>query len=282
LNYPKWVSSINKEVKGVVAIDGKTIKGSKQNQDGEGALHIVSAFAYEIGIVLGQEKVADKSNEITAIPNLLERLAIEGAVVTIDAMGAQKDIVSRIIDKKADYLLGLKGNQKNLYEDVKLFFEEKSKMVVWDEAEEVDAGHGRVEIRSSIATSDIDWLKERHPDWKNLKSIVKIESGRYHKKTGKETRDVRYYISSLPAQALNLLKYSRAHWSIENSLHWSLDVIFREDSCRTRADYLGENMAIIRKTAFNLLKRDNIKLPLKRRRVKALIDPNYRSKLIFH
>lgn len=279
--FEKWVASISTHLKGVVAIDGKTIKCSKKEQNGEGALHIVSAFAHEIGLVLGQEKVKDKSNEIKAIPELLNRIALEGTVVTIDAIGTQKEIANQVISSKADYLLALKRNQHSLFEDVELFFNDMDKAVMWDEFEETDFGHGRVEVRAAVSTSDIEWLKERHPDWKNLKSIVRIDSLRYNKKTKHETKECRYYISSLPSKASELLRYSRAHWSVENNLHWTLDVTFREDSCRIRKDYAGENLAIIRKIAFNLLKKSNVALPFKRRRTKALLDQTYRTSLIF-
>lgn len=279
-SFEKWVVSLSIELSGVVAIDGKTARGSKKNKDGSRAAHLVTAFSHKLGLVLGQEKTVDKSNEITAIPELLERLVLAGAIVTIDAMGTQKNIAAKIIEVKADYLLALKNNHKSLYEDVELFFSEKNKIVLWDEFEDLDAGHGRIELRSATATSDIAWLNERHPDWVDLRSIVKIESIRIQKKSGEETRDIRYYITSLPAKAEHLLKCTRAHWSIENTLHWSLDVTFREDSARTRADYGAENMAIIRRSAFNILKKDNEDLPVKRRRVKALLEPDYRKKLI--
>jgi predicted transposase YbfD/YdcC len=279
-SFERWVASMSSELSGVVAIDGKTVRGSKKNKDGSGAAHLVTAFSHKLGLVLGQEKVEEKSNEITAIPELLERLALAGTIVTIDAMGAQKNIADKIRDAEADYVLALKNNQGTLYKDVTLFFDEKSKMVLWDVADHTDAGHGRIEIRSSTVTSDIEWLKERHPEWRDLKSIVKIESTRIQKKTGEETRDTRYYISSLPAKAKHLLDCTRAHWAIENTLHWSLDVTFREDSARTRVDYGAENMAIIRRSAFNILKKDDEKLPLKRRRLKALLESDYREKLL--
>ena len=279
-SFENWSSSMCKKLGGVVAIDGKTLRGSKENSDGSGSVHLVNAFAYNFGMVIGQEKVNDKSNEIKAIPSLLSRLCLEGTIVTIDAIATQKDIVREIRSKGADYLLSLKGNQRSLHEDVKLFLDDSDMFSMWDEAEQTDAGHGRVEFRHVIVTEDIDWLKERHTDWKDLRSIAKVESVRYNKKSKIETRDSRYYLSSLPAKAVDMLRYIRAHWSVENNLHWCLDVTFREDSCRIRKNYSAENMAIIRKSALNLLKRDDAKLSIKKRRTKALVDPLYRSKLI--
>ena len=178
-----WVSSLSSDLKGVVSLDGKSLRNSKQQQNGKGAAHIVRAFAHEMGVVLGQEKVVDKSNEITAIPALLKRLALAGTIVSIDAMGTQKAIVEDIVAAKADYVLSLKGNQHGLHKDVQSLFQDKdTRVAIWDEYEETDAGHGRVEMRNATVTSDISWLRKEHPDWQNLRSVVKIESVRYHKK----------------------------------------------------------------------------------------------------
>lgn len=280
-SFERWVANIAKALSGVIALDGKTTRGSKESKNGDGALHLVTAFSHKLGLILGQEKVAEKSNEITAIPELLKRLALDGTVVTIDAIGTQKEIAELIVDAKADYVLALKQNQKSLYEDVVVFMKEQSKEVLWSEFEETDAGHGRIEIRSMLCSSDIEWLKKRHRDWKDLKTIARIRSTRIDKKTHAETLEDRYYITSLASDAEHLLLCTRAHWSIENSLHWSLDVTFRDDNCRSRADHGAENMAIIRRAAFNILKKDrDEKLPLKRRRTKALLDPDYRAKVL--
>lgn len=279
--FESWVKSLslcvwNKHV----AIDGKTINGSKQQSDGSGAVHLLSAFVSEIGMVIGQEKVAEKSNEITAIPQLLDRLALEGTIITIDAMGTQKEVVKKICDRKADYLLALKGNQRSMHEDVKLFFAENSKEVVWDDCEDTCSGHGRIEVRSCTATSDIEWLKELHSEWQKLKSIAMIKSIRVNKKTGAQSSDTRYYISSLPAKAQVMQQLARAHWSIENSLHWCLDVAFKEDSCRVRTNHGAENLAIIRKMAMNMLRNSNEKASLKRKILKASWDTDYLISLI--
>ena len=261
LYFENWVKSLSFELgNNQIAIDGKTVRGSKKESNGSGAIHLVSAFAYEAGLVIGQEKICDKSNEITAIPELLNRLAIEGSIITIDAMGAQKEISDIIVKKKGDYVFALKGNQGSLHEDVKLFFDANDKDVIWDESEDTDAGHGRIEVRKCRVTTDIDWLRERHPHWKNLSLIAKIESIRINKKTLKETKETRYYISSLRTKSCEISKYVRHHWSIENKLHWVLDINFREDSCRTRTDHGAENLATIRKIAINLVRANNAKL----------------------
>ena len=212
-----WISDLSLDLKEKqIAIDGKTIKGSKFASDGTGAIHIVSAFVHEYGLVLSQEKVSEKSNEITAIPELLTNLAIEGSIISIDAMGTQKEIVSQIVNKKADYVLSLKRNHKNLYDDVALFLDDKE--VIYDEYEHTDAAHGRIEVRNCKVIKDIKWLKERYPEWENLNSITQINSIRIDKKTLKEQRQTRYYISSLTVNAKTILSYVRNHWSIENKL----------------------------------------------------------------
>jgi predicted transposase YbfD/YdcC len=278
--FVSWASSLAGHIKGVVAIDGKTSRGSKQDASGFGALHLLSAFAREAGLVIGQRKVNGKSNEITAIPELLEVLALEGAIVTIDAMGAQKAVAAAIVAKEADYLLALKGNQGALHEDVRLFFAEKSADVAWDECATTDGGHGRIETRRCTVTEDIGWLRERHPDWQKLRSIVQVESTRFDKKYKTQTRETRCYISSLPANAESLLACTRAHWSIENTLHWSLDVTFRDDANRTRKDHATLNLATIRHAAFNLLKHNKSKLSIKKKQLKAALNNNYRTELM--
>jgi predicted transposase YbfD/YdcC len=273
--FVSWVASLSCVIKGVVAIDGKTLRGSKQESSGKGALHLLSAYAHEAGLVIGQRAVDGKSNEITAIPELLASLALAGAIVTIDAMGTQRDVAAAIVDAEADYLLALKRNQGNLHEDVRLFFEENSGEVAWHEHNTIDAGHGRIEERRCVATDAIDWLRGRHPGWPGLTSIVQIHATRTAKKTGETTTERRYYISSLPPNAELLLAASRAHWSIENNLHWSLDVTFREDACRTRKDNAALGMATIRHAAFNILKADDAKRSIKKKQLQAALNDDY-------
>lgn len=278
-----WIKNLSLNLSGKqIAIDGKTIKGSKLSSDGFGAAHIVSAYVHEYGLVLGQEKISDKSNEITAIPDLLTSLAIEGSIISIDAMGTQKKIAEQIVNKKGDYILALKQNHPELYSDVKLFLDNIDNSVIHDEYEDTDAGHGRIEVRNCKITSDIDWLKELHPDWKNLRSIVAIDALRINKKTLAEQRQTRYYISSLATNANAMLQYTRNHWSIENKLHWVLDMNFKEDSCRTRVDHGAENFALVRKFAFNLVKLydPKDKTAIKRKMLKANWDLKYLKNLL--
>jgi len=278
--FASWAAGLAGKVSGVVAIDGKTSRGSKQDASGKGALHLLSAYAHEAGLVIGQQQVDSKSNEITAIPELLDMLALEGAIVTIDAMGTQKDIAAKIIGKEADYVLALKGNQSVLHDDVRLFFKERSRDVAWNVCETVDGDHGRIDTRRCTVTEDIDWLRKQHPDWQKLRSIVQVESTRFDKKYKTESRETRCYISSLAANAESLLAATRAHWSIENRLHWQLDVTFNEDANRTRKDHASLNLAIIRHAVLNTLKRDPTKLSIKKKQLKAAWDNDYRTTLI--
>ncbi len=216
--FSTWMASMLGAVKEVVAIDGKTLRASAT--DKIAACHVVSAFAHARGMIMGQRAVSTKSNEITAIPELIAGLALEGCVVTIDAMGCQKAIASQIIKVGADYLLALKGNQGTLHDDVRLFFESLPEGFTLATHETLDKGHGRVERRHCSVTGDIGWLKERHP-WLGLNSIVRVESETTHK--GTTTTEARYFISSLPPDPARLLEAVRAHWSVE-SMHWTLDV----------------------------------------------------------
>ncbi len=245
-----WVRSFQMDLESkVVAIDGKTSRGSF---DGENRpLHLLNAFVSELGLSLGQLKVDSKSNEITAIPTLLDMLDLAESIVTIDAMGCQSAITEKIIANKADYVLALKGNQGALHEDVEMFFKRKLPKIKRYEYKENSSGHGRNEIRKCVAVDDIDWLRTRHPQWFKLKSIIEIESTRDIK--GTVTTEKRYYISSLDADPKNLLRIVRQHWGIENKLHWVLDVCFGEDKSRIRKGNAPRNIAIIKKTALNLL-----------------------------
>jgi predicted transposase YbfD/YdcC len=245
-----WVKSFQIDLESkIIAIDGKTSRGSF---DGENRpLHLLNAFVSELGLSLGQLKVDKKSNEITAIPALLEMLDLAGSIVTIDALGCQSAITEKIIENKADYVLALKGNQGALHEDVVMFFKRKPPKIKRYTYKENSTGHGRNEIRQCVVADDIDWLRTRHPQWCNLKSIVEIESTREIK--GKETTEKRYYISSLSADPKRILDVVRQHWGIENKLHWVLDVCFGEDQSRIRKGNAPRNIAIIRKTALNLL-----------------------------
>lgn len=246
-----WVQSFQMDLASkVIAIDGKTSRGSF---DGENRpLHLLNAFVSELGLSLGQLKVDAKSNEITAIPELLEILDLAGSIVTIDAMGCQSEVTEKIIEEKADYVIALKGNQGALHEDVEMFFKRKPPKIKRYSHKESFNGHGRSEIRKCIVTEDIDWLRVRHPHWCSLKSIIEIESTREIK--GNTTTEKRYYISSLSADPEKLLNVIRSHWGIENKLHWVLDVCFGDDQSRIRKGNAPRNIAIIKKTALNLLR----------------------------
>lgn len=277
--FASWVVSLQETIKGVVAIDGKTLCGSKQDASGAGALHIVSAYAHEAGLVLAQRAVEGKSNEITAIADVLSLLETDGAIVTIDAIGTQKSITGRIIAKKADYLLALKGNQKALHDDVVEFFSDPELAAACPRFGDTSFGHGRVEERTCRAAAG-DWLIDRHPDWDNLHSIAEVTVQRTDKKTGETSCQTRYYISSLQPDPTTILAASRSHWSVENNVHWQLDVSLREDNSRTRKDHSARNLAMIRRAVLNMARREPSKMSIKRKRLKAALNREFRAKII--
>ena len=252
-----WMQSLQKVLKEVIAIDGKTLRGSFDTASHQSPIHMVSAFASAARLVLGQEKVNEKSNEITAIPALLKLLDIRDAIISIDAMGTQKEIANQIREQGADYVLSLKGNQGHLHEDIKLFLEVESRKkkalqlsAISDYCEENDKGHGRLEIRKCYVSDQLDWLDQK-PQWKDLKTVAMIEEQREIR--GKISIEHRYFISSLPADAKQIAQAVRSHWRIENSLHWILDMTLREDESRIRADHAPQNMSIIRHIVLNIL-----------------------------
>ena len=248
-----WVAGLTGAPHDVIAIDGKTLRRSYQNKGAQAPIHMVSAFAARQRLVLGQVKVAEKSNEIVAIPKLLDMLAIEGAIVTIDAMGCQRAIADKIVEKKADYVLALKGNQGTLRQDVELFAAEQKANGFKDSKvsrhETVDGDHGRIETRTYTMIHDVAWLKERH-DWPGLQGVVMVESTR--EIGDKIERETRFYITSLMWLASQLGPVIRSHWAVENSLHWVMDMIFRDDECRIRTQHAPANFTTLKHMAHNL------------------------------
>ena len=272
-----WVSSIAKLTAGeVVAIDGKTLCGTRETGKKK-LVHMVSAWAEGNGLVLGQRKVDEKSNEITAIPKLLNALELTGTVVTIDAMGCQREIAKQIIAKKADYVLAVKDNQGLLAEQVRDSFLLLNADAV---SEDVDCGHGRVEQRKCSVIADLSMI-DNASEWASLQGLVRIQSERYHKVTGKIEREIRYYITSLKPNAARLNSVIRQHWGIENKLHWVLDVGFGEDLDRKRAGHAAQNFSLLNRIALNLLKQEqSLKRGIKGKRLKAAWDNPYLLKLL--
>lgn len=273
-----WVNSFaTLNDKEVVAIDGKTIRGAKSNGK-KSPIHMVSAWASEQNIVLGQVKTHEKSNEITAIPELLNILSLENTVVTIDAMGCQKEIATAIIKKEADYVLAVKENQKKLYQNIQDEFK-FGKNIAFSTSQ--DLGHGRIETRVCNIITDFQ-LIESVNTWRNLTTVIKIESTRTFKNSDKPTQTAtRYYISSLEASPEYFQQAIRSHWGVENKLHWTLDVAFSEDASRKRIGNSAQNFSMITKIALNLLKNEKTaKQGVKGKRFKAALDNQYLLKVI--
>ena len=234
---------------GVVAIDGKTLRRSFDRASASSPLHLVSAWAADQRLVLGQLAVDDKSNEIVAVPELLKLLSLKGRIVTADAMSCQRKIAERVIEQKADYVLALKGNQGTLLDDVRLFLDDPETQL--DSATEVDKGHGRIETRTASVSGDISWLQDSH-HWPGLRAVGKVVASREN--GGRTTTETRYYLLSKAFAPERFNGIVRSHWSIENQLHWVLDVVFDEDQARNRKDHGPQNLALLRKLALNLAK----------------------------
>ncbi len=278
-----WANELRTFISGeTIAIDGKASRGSRDITVGKKAIYMVSAWANENQLVLGQVKVDEKSNEITAIPKLLELLDVSGCTVTIDAMGTQKNIAENIVDNDADYILGLKGNHGNLYDDVKTYINDQLDVKTTDEThqikETVDADHGRIEERKFHIFTNLDWLAQK-PDWKGLAGIGVVEST--VEKYGKISCERRFYITTLTG----IDKFSkgvREHWGIENGLHWTLDVAFNEDKSTRKKGESPANSAVLRHVTLNILKREKTKkISINRKRNRACIDENYLQTLVF-
>jgi predicted transposase YbfD/YdcC len=276
-----WVAALTGATADVIAIDGKTLRRSYQKKGAKAPIHMVSAFAARQRLVLGQVKVAEKSNEIVAIPALLAMMAIEGAIVTIDAMGCQREIADQILHQKADYVLALKGNQGTLREDVEVFAAEQKangfKDTKVSRYETIDGDHGRIETRTYTAIHDVAWLQERH-DWPGLKGVVMVESTR--EIGDKIERETRFYITSLVWLASQLGPVIRSHWAVENSLHWVMDMVFRDDECRIRTDHAPANFTTLKHIALNLIRKAPGKDSFRLKRKIAAWDDDFLASLI--
>ncbi len=275
-SFISWINSISDMTKGeVVAIDGKTIRGS--GSQGKSAIHIVSAYACENRLCLAQEATEEKSNEITAIPRLLDLMAIKGCVVTTDALGCQKKIAEKIVEKQADYVLMVKDNQKNLKLDIEQSFDS---LKIIQHNQTLDSGHGRIEIRTCEAIDDLSLIKARR-NWKGLQSVIRISSERIDKKTNTTSKAIRYYISSIKPDAKRMNQIVRDHWKVENNLHWNLDVIFNEDAGLKKKGNSPFNFNIVNKIALTLIEQNkNNKMSKNARRIKAALDDKYRETIL--
>lgn len=284
-SFVRWVQGVFTITKGqVVSIDGKTARRSHDRASGKEAIHMVSAWASVNGVTLGQRQVDDKSNEISAIPELLELLRIKGCIVTMDAMGCQKKIAQKIRDKQADYVLAVKNNQKQLHQDIEQWFAYADQIgfegLDHDYFRTVNKSRGRIEIRQCWTISDplaFEYIRQ-YGGWADISAIVRVQ--RERRIADRVERETAYYISSLAAKAKTLLNATRQHWSIENSLHWVMDVTFQEDQMRTRKGDSAQNLIALRNIALNILKKDPSKGSLRQKRYRAALDDSFLLQLL--
>jgi len=279
----QWVETLRDGQEEVIAIDGKTSRRTHARGAGREPLHLVSAWATRQRLVLGQEAVSEKSNEINAIPLLLERLELTGALVTIDAMGTQSEIAKTIVKRGGDYLLALKGNRPATHRDVAAFFDDPPPEIAIDTHMTVDGDHGRVEERRHSVCHALDWLlsDRRYPDeprFPHLAAVAMVESR--VTRAGKLCIERRYYLCSARLDARTFAAAVRAHWGIENRLHWVLDVVFHDDLARLRTGHGPQNMAIVKHTAMNMIRKPKDGHSLKVRRKRAAIDEDYMEALL--
>ena len=248
----KWLESVSDVAGDIISVDGKLLRRAL-TKDGKMPC-IVSAYSKRTKLVIGQVKADEKSNEITAIPNLLDVLYLKGAIVTIDAAGCQKKIVGKILKRGAGYIISLKGNQSTMHDEIRAFMQDPAFKARFKKAKTVDNGHGRVETRTCWQTDDIDWFEDKDK-WAGLRSVCMVESVVYDKSTGKTTSETRFFISSLPVDPKRALEAIRAHWGVE-AMHWILDMDFDEDRSRARREDLAENLAMLRHVVINVLRLD--------------------------
>ena len=281
--FRRWIDSLSpSDLKEIIALDGKRVRGASRRNTPESLLHMVSAWSSSRGLILGQVKTEEKSNEITAIPELIKSLDISGAILTIDAMGCQKEIASLIVEQGGNYVIGLKGNQPSLHDEVVNFFDQ-AQAVDFEGVQHaihrtIDADHGRIEEREVYVSSEIDWLPLKD-DWAGLGSVIMVISRRTI--DGKTTEETRYYITNLGADAERLGKAIRIHWGIENSVHWVLDVTFEEDSSLITTGHAAENLSILKRLTLNMLRFDSdSKTSVKGKRRKAGWNNAYLARLL--
>ena len=274
--FQRFMAAFSKECQGVIAIDGKVLRRSFNRASEKSALHMVSAWGCEQRMVLGQIATDKKSNEITAVPKLLEMLSLKGTIVTMDALNCQRALAQQIVDQGGDYALALKGNQPTLHNDVTLFLKDPA-CTGTTTARTVDADHGRIETRTATVSTDIAWLQNQHK-WPGLTAIGMVT--RIRELTDRCTRETAYYLLSMPLSAERLNEVVRAHWGVENRLHWRLDVIMNEDQQRNRSDNGPNNLAVQRHMALNVMQKDTTKGSLRGRIKRAGWDDNYLKTLL--
>jgi predicted transposase YbfD/YdcC len=281
--FQRWVQGLAQRVAGeIIPIDGKTLRRSHDRGHGQSAIEVVSAWSSSQRLTLGQLKVAAASNEITAVPELLKVLALEGCLVTLDAINTQKKTIARIVEQKADYVVALKGNHEKLLAAVteltEAVVEDRTINVPFATHQSVDGEHGRIEMRRYLHVAAQDWLPEKE-QWRNLQSVGVVESTR--EINGQATTERRYYLSSLPVDAKRFAEAVRTHWSIENSCHWILDVAFREDESRVRTGFAAENLGLVRRLALSLLQQEkSLKVGIQIKRLTAGWDNKYLLKVL--
>jgi predicted transposase YbfD/YdcC len=273
--FQRFMAGFSKQCEGVVAIDGKVLRRSFDSASGKSPLHMVSAWGCEQRLVLAQIATDTKSNEITAVPKLLEMLTLKGAIVTADALNCQRAIARQIVDQGGEYALALKGNQGTLHDDVILFFDDPASKTTHAKPV-VDAGHGRIETRAATVSTDVAWLVKDH-QWPGLAAIGKVE--RIRETAAKTTSETAYYLLSAPLSPERFNEVVRSHWGVENRLHWQLDVVMNEDQDRSRLGNGPHNLAVLRQMALNVMQKDGGKGSLRGKIKRAGWDEAYLSRL---